>query len=34
MWIAILGVIGVALVGIWACCVMASDADDRFDKED
>ena len=28
MWIAILGVIGVALVGVWACCVVASDADD------
>lgn len=28
MWIVILGIICVALVGIWACCVAASDADD------
>ena len=27
MWIVILGIIGVALVGVWACCVVASDAD-------
>ena len=33
MWIAILGVIGVALVGIWACCVVASDADDSITEE-
>ena len=32
MWIIILGIIGVALVGIWACCVVASDADDTLEK--
>jgi hypothetical protein len=46
MWIAILGVSAVALVGVYACCVVASDADDiteewnknwvgqKFPKED
>ena len=33
MWIVILGIIGVALVGIWACCVVASDADDSITEE-
>jgi len=33
MWIAILGVSAVALIGIWACCVVAGDADDSMEQE-
>ena len=33
MWIVILGLIGIALVGIWACCVVASKADENITEE-
>ena len=33
MWIAIMAIGAVALVGIYACCVVASDADDRAEQE-
>ena len=33
MWIAILGVSAVALIGIWACCYVASEADDNITEE-
>jgi hypothetical protein len=34
MWIAILGVSAVALVGVYACCIVASDADDAMEKSE
>ena len=33
MWIAILAIGAIALVGVWACCVVASDADDNITEE-
>lgn len=32
MWIVIIGIIGLILIGIYACCVVASDADDITEK--
>ena len=32
MWIAIVAVGIIMLVGLYACCVVAGDADDHFEK--